>query len=100
MRLCGLGHVREVATSRVVGKSGERDGIAMGSGPFERAHADVAGGDAGEHRAWQHAFPVHGFARGNHRKASRRGNAERVHRLADDVLAEHGTKRGAAIAAT
>ena len=72
----------------------------MGSGPLERAHADVAGGDAGEHGARQRALAVHRFAGGHDCQTARCGNAERVHRFTDDVLSEHGAEGGAAISAT
>ena len=66
--------------------------------PFERAHAQMARRNACEHGPGQHALTLHGLARGHDGEAARRGNAEGVHRLTDDELAQHRTKRGAAVA--
>ena len=65
---------------------------------LERADANVAGGDAGEDGPGQRRLPHHALAGHDSGERSRGGNAQRRHRLADDVFAQHRTKRGTAIA--
>jgi hypothetical protein len=73
--------------------------IVVGGRPLHRPDPEVAGGHAREHGTLQRRFAVHGFTGRDDREASRRWNAERVHRLADDVFAKHGTEGRTAIAA-
>ena len=60
----------------------------------------MTGCHAREHGARQRPLAEHRFAGCRHRQAARRGDAERVHRLADDVLAQHRPERGPSVAAT
>ena len=66
---------------------------------LERADADVARRNAGEHRARQHGLAHHILARDHGGQRARGRYAQREHRLADDVFAQHGAERGAAVAA-
>ena len=88
-----------VPADGVVGQRAQRRLVAMRGRPFERADPQVAGGDAGEHRARQRLLAIHGLAGGDHRQAARRGDAERVHRLADDQFPKHRTQGRASVAA-
>ena len=66
---------------------------------LERADAEMARRDAREHRAGQHRL-AHDVLAGRHdRERPGRGDAERVHRLADHVLAQHRPDGGLAVAA-
>ena len=67
--------------------------------PLHRADADVTRGHAREHGALELRLAIHGLAGRHDRQAARGRNAERVHRLADDVLAQHGPERGASVTA-
>ena len=71
----------------------------MGGRPLHRADANVARGDAGEHGAFAHRLAIDRLACRHHRQAARGRDAERVHRLADDVFPQHRTERGTAVAA-
>ena len=77
----------------------ERIHVAARGEELEGADADVARGDARQHGAGQGHFAPHRLAGRDNRERSRGGNAERGHRLADDVLAQHRPERGAAVAA-
>ena len=81
-----------VAGDRVVGQAPQQVEVAGRGGVFEAAHPQVAGGDAGQHRAGQRRLALHRPARRHHGQGSRGGDAQRVHRLADDVLAQHRTR--------
>ena len=83
----------------VIGQPPHALGVAARGEKLERADADVAGGDAGEHGAGQRRLAHHALAGHDGGERSRGRNAQRRHRLADDVFAQHRTKRGAAIAA-
>ena len=99
---CGLGRVRQlgvVPRARVVGECAQGVRIAMGGRPLHGADANVARGDAGEHRAVAHRLAIDRFACHRHREAARRGDAKRVHRLADDVFPQHRAERRTAVAA-
>lgn len=54
---------------------------------------------AGQDSARESGFPGHRLARGDHRQAARRGDAQAVHSLADDVFPEHGPQCGAPVTA-
>ena len=64
---------------------------------LERADANVARRDAREHGAREHLLPSDDLARRHGRERTRGRHTERRHRLAHDVLAKHGTERGAAV---
>jgi len=62
--------------------------------------ADVARGHSREHCALKHVLAVHRLPRRHHGQAPGGRNAERMHRLADDVFPQHGPERGPPITAT
>src|SRR5262249_20316749 len=66
---------------------------------LEGAHADMAGGNAGQDRARQDGLAHHAFAGDDSGKRSRGRNAQSSHRLAHNILAKYGSERGAAVAA-
>ena len=59
----------------------------------------MARGNAREHRALEHRLAIHRLARRHHGQAPGGRNAERVHRLADDVFPQHRPERGAPVTA-
>ena len=87
-----------VARDHMVGEQPQRLAIAAGGEELEGAHADVAGGNAGQHRARQFAVAPDRLAGGDGRQRARRRDAEGRHRLAHDVFAQHGPDRGPAVA--
>ena len=82
---------------------GRRAGAAPSSSPrgeiLERADADMAGRDAGQHGARQHASRDGRAPRRHGGQRARGRDAERRHRLADDVFAQDRAQRGAPVAA-
>ena len=95
----GLGGVGIVPGDDVIGQPPHAVGIAARGKELEGADADVARRDARQHRAGQRRLAHHDLAGHDRGERSRGRNAERGHRLADDVFAQHRTERGAAIAA-
>ena len=83
----------------VVGEPPHALGIAARGKILEGADADMARGDAGQHRARQRRLAQHALAGHDRGERPRGRNAQRRHRLADDVFAQHRTERGAAVAA-
>ena len=66
---------------------------------LKRADTDVTCGDADEHRAGQHRLPPDAFAGRHHCQGPGRWDPKRVHRLADQELAQHRPDGGFAVAA-
>ena len=95
----GGGRRRVVAADRVVGEAGQERRVAVHRGVDEAADAEVAGRHAGEDRAGQVGVAGDPLAGADHRERTRGGDAERVHRHAHQVLAQHRTDRGLAVAA-
>src|SRR3954452_21649607 len=60
---------------------------------LERAHSNMAPGDARQHGAGKKALPDYFFARQNRSKRPCGRNAERGHGFADNVFSQHWTKR-------
>ena len=83
----------------VVGERAERLDIAARGEELEGADADMARGDAGQDGARQGFLAQHLLAGGDGGERPRRRHAERRHRLADDVLAQHRAERRPAVAA-
>ena len=83
----------------VVGGCTQQVPVAGRGGVLERAHAQMARCYPGEYRARQRPFPEHLLARGDHRERPRGGDAEAVHGLADDILAQHRPYHGLAVGA-
>jgi hypothetical protein len=101
VRLRRIGELGIVPPQRVVGQRSR--GVALvivGRCPLHGADPDVAGGHAREHRPLQYGLAIHRLAGRHNCQAAGGGNAERVHRLADDVFTQHRPQRGAAVAAT
>ena len=95
-----VGGVGQVPGDGVVDEAPEQVDVARGGRVLERADAQVAGGDAGEHGAGQHArVASDALTRGDHGERAGGGDAERVHGLADDVLAQHRSHGRLAVAA-
>ncbi len=65
---------------------------------LERAHTDMARRDPGQHRAGQRALAQHRLAGGHCRQGPRRGNAQRMHRLRDQILSQHRPQPGPPVA--
>jgi len=82
----------------VIGQPPHALGIAAGREILERSDPNVAGSDAGEHRPRQGRLAQHALAGDDGRERPRGWNPERRHRLADDVFAQHGPQRRAAVA--
>jgi hypothetical protein len=59
----------------------------------------MAGGDPGEHGSRQRGLAAHHAPGRHHGQGTRRGDAEGVHGVADDVLAQHRAHRGPAVPA-
>ena len=93
------GRVRIVPGDDVVGQFSYAIGVAAGGKILKRADADVARGHTRQHRARQRRLAHHVLAGHHGGERARGGNAERRHRLADDVFAQHRAERGAAVAA-
>ncbi len=89
-----------VARDRVLGELAHALHVAARRVELKGPHADVARRHAGQHRAGQRVFAVHLLARRRDREGARRGDAKRVHGLADQHLAQHGPHGGLAVAAT
>ena len=87
-------------SNRVVGQRPQHREIVKPSRELEGADANVARRHTREHGPLLLVAARDHLARRNHSEAPRRGNAERVHRLADDVLAQHRPERRAAVAAS
>ena len=93
--------IRVVAVDRVVGESAQVVDLATMGKDLERAHAQVAGGCAGEDCTGQHPlFAQDVFACGHSSEGAGGGDAEGVHRLGDHIFAQNWAKPCAAIAAT
>ena len=91
--------VRVVAGDRVVGEPAQQVDVAVGGGVLEAADPQVAARDPGEHGAGQDGLAAYAATGRHHRERARRRDAEGVHRLADDVLPQHRTDGGQAVAA-
>ncbi len=93
-----FGHAGVVAGDRVVGEPAQQIAIAEPGGVLERADAQVARRNSGEHGPRQHSFAGDVLTGGDHRQRTRRGDSEGVHRLADQHLAQHRPDRRLAVA--
>ena len=87
-----------VAGDDVIGEMPDRLHISARGKELKGADADVARRDAGQHGAGQRHFTPDGLAGRDNGERPGGGDAERGHRLADDVLAQDRSERGAAIA--
>ncbi len=94
--LCDIGIMPR---NDMIGELPHSVGVAARRKELEGADADVARRDAGQYGAGQNRLAHHVLARDDGGERARGGDAEREHRLADDVLPQHGAECGAAIAA-
>lgn len=78
-----------VAGDCMVGEAAQQVLVAGGRGVLEAAHPQVAAGHPGQHGARQCGFAIHRAAGADHGQRPCRRDAQRVHRLADDVFAQH-----------
>ena len=83
----------------MVGEPPHAVGVAARGEKLEGADADMARRHAGQHRAGQHGLADHVLAGDDGGERARGRNAQREHRLADDVFAQHRPERRAAVAA-
>ena len=91
--------VRVVPGDGVIGQPPQQGNVTGGRRVLEGADPQVAARDAGEHGARQWRLAVYGAPRCHHRQRPGGRDAHRVHRFADDVLAQHRADRGEAVAA-
>ena len=95
----GLRRIRVVPRDDVIGEDLHALHILAGGEILERADADMALRHAHHDGAGQRLF-AHGDLTGRHGgECTRRGNAQRCHRLADDIFAQHRSQRRASVAA-
>jgi hypothetical protein len=73
----------------MVGQPAKQLQVAGGPGVLEAADPQVAARHAGEHGPGQERLAGHGATGRDHGEGAGRGDAEGVHRLAHDVLAQH-----------
>ena len=83
----------------MIGQPPHALGVAACREILEGADADMARCNAGEHGAGQRRLAHHAFAGDHGGERARGGNAERRHRLADDVFAQYRAERRTAVAA-
>ncbi|MEA2241010.1 MAG: hypothetical protein QOD24_566, partial [Solirubrobacteraceae bacterium] len=74
---------------RVVGEAPHERRVIVCGRVLERADANVARRDTDEHRAGQQRLARDVIAGRDHSERAGRGDAERVHRFAGRVLAQH-----------
>ena len=99
--VAAAGRFRVVASERVRREAGERFAIVARGEELEGADAHVARGHAREHRARQRALVAeNGLACRHRRERACRGYAERRHRLAHEILAQHRPEGGASVSAS
>ena len=99
IRFRRIGELRVVPRPRVVRQRPRRPRVLVRRRPLHGADADMARGNAREHCALEHRLAIHRLARRHHGEAPGGRNAERVHRLADDVFPQHRPERGAPVTA-
>ncbi len=97
--MVGVGCLGIVTRDRVVGQASQQVQVGGGGGVLEAPDPQVAAGDAGEHGARQRRFAVHRESGADYCQRPRRRDTQSVHRLADDVLAQHRSHRGEAVTA-
>ena len=88
-----------VAADHVVGERPDGLHVAAGGEELEGADANMARRDAGEDGAGQDLLPVHRLSGDGCGERPGRRHPERVHRLADDIFAQHRSQRCPSVAA-
>jgi hypothetical protein len=94
----GFGEFGEMAGDGVIGKLAHLFRRAMRRKVLKGADPQMARRHPRENGARQRALTKHRLAGGHHRQRAGSGNAQRVHRLADQHLAQHRPHRRLAIA--
>jgi hypothetical protein len=94
-----LRRTRVVPADRVVGEASQEVDVTQRAGVLEAADPQVAAGHPGEHGTGQHAFAPHRPPRRHDGEGPGRRDAQGVHRLADDVLAQHRADGGQPVTA-
>src|SRR5260370_15428624 len=74
--------------------------VALCGEILKGAHAEVARRNPGQDGSRQDCFPKDAFTRGHRSQSTGGRHAQLRHGLAYDVLAQDGTERGSAVAAT
>ena len=97
LRLRRIGELRVVSRARVVRKRPHGFLVLVCRCPLHGADANMARGHARQHGAVEHRLAIDRLARLHHGQAPGGRNAERVHRLADDVFPQHRPERGAPV---
>jgi hypothetical protein len=95
--ICRAGQFRIVAGNGVIGELVQHLGGAMRRHVLEGADAQMTRGDPRQDRPGQGAFPIDRFAGRYDGQRARGGNPQRLHRLADQHLAQHRSHRRLAI---
>ena len=96
-RTVGLGKVEQVwvvAGGGVVDETLDDVVSAMSSRELEGTDPQMTRRDAHQHRARKNPFPLDAATRGDDRQRPGGGDAQGVHRLGDQVFAQHRTQRG------
>ena len=88
-----------VPRDRVVGEAPQQVDVARGRGVLEAPHPQVAAGDAGEDGARQKRLSLYRAPGAHYGQGSGSRDTESVHRLADDVFAQHRPDDGQAVTA-
>ena len=94
----GAARLRVVSRDDVVEQLAHCIAIVASREVLEGADTNVAGSHARQHGAWQKILADNLLAGRDHRERARGRNAERMHRFADEVLAQHGAERRASVA--
>ncbi len=93
------GDLRIMPRDHVIRERADRIAIVARGKELEGADPDMAGRDTGQDRAWQQRLAPDDLAGQDRGERARGRDAQGGHRLADDILPEHGTERRAAVAA-
>ena len=88
-----------VTGQRVLGQGLDASVVTTRREELERPYPQVARCDAHDDRAGQRLVPRDDFARRHGRERARRRDAQRDHRFAHEVFAEHGAERRATVTA-
>ena len=88
-----------MAGDRVVGEPAQQIEVVGRPGVLETPHPQMTARNPGQHRARQQRLPLDRRPGRDDRQRAGGGNAERKHRLADDVLPQHRTDNGQAVPA-
>ena len=99
IRILGFRRFRIVAGDRMGAQFPQRRLVAARGEILERADPYVARCHPRQDSAGQQRLAKHALARGHGGERPRRGNAQRRHRLADDIFPHHRAERRAPVAA-